>query len=129
MYDETDDLNACFNYNIIINFDYVGFQVIEAPLYKFLMDEVKPKVSIGLLGGSDLTKVIEQMGGDHGMTQMLILYIQLTCKQIYLMFNFFNFFKTFPALKDFDFVFSENGVVAFKNGEEIGREVRPETNM
>ncbi|XP_034248528.1 phosphomannomutase [Thrips palmi] len=66
-------------------------KVIEAPFYRFLMDEVKPKLCIGLVGGSDLSKVTEQMGGDH-------------------------------TLKEFDFVFSENGVVAFKNGTEIGRE-------
>lgn len=66
-------------------------KVIEAPLFRFLMEEVKPKFCIGLVGGSDLTKVAEQMGGDL-------------------------------ALNEFDFVFSENGVVASKNGREIGRE-------
>lgn len=33
------------------------------------MEEVKPKFSIGLVGGSDISKVTEQMGGDHGKIQ------------------------------------------------------------
>lgn len=44
----------------------------------------------GIVGGSDLPKMQEQMGGDD-VTQM------------------------------YDYVFSENGLVAFKTGKEIGR--------
>ena len=55
-----------------------------------LLEKLKgPKVAIGLVSGSDLVKVSEQMGKD--------------------------------CLSEFDFVFPENGLVAYKNGVEIGR--------
>lgn len=66
-------------------------KVVEPNIYKFLMEEVKPKCCIGLVGGSDQSKIAEQMGGDH-------------------------------CLKEFDFVFSENGLLAVKNGAEIGKQ-------
>ncbi|KAK3911951.1 Phosphomannomutase [Frankliniella fusca] len=66
-------------------------KVIDAEIYKFLMEEVKPKCCIGLVGGSDQSKIVEQMGGNH-------------------------------CLQEFDFVFSENGILAVKNGTEIGRQ-------
>jgi len=31
------------------------------------MTEVKPKILIGLVGGSDLGKILEQMGGSKGL--------------------------------------------------------------
>ena len=62
-----------------------------APITLLLLEKLKgPKVSIGLVSGSDLVKVSEQMGKD--------------------------------CLSEFDFVFPENGLVAYKNGVEIGRE-------
>lgn len=66
-------------------------KVVEQHIYDFLMEEVKPHSHIGLVGGSDLVKMAEQMGGDK-------------------------------FLKEFDYVFSENGLLAFKNGTEIGKQ-------
>jgi len=81
--------------DVILLFDVDGTltkprQVIDPDMYSFLMNEVKPKVLVGLVGGSDLEKILEQMG-----TQ---------------------------ALGDFDFVFSENGLVAHEHGKAIGTE-------
>lgn len=33
---------------------------------EFLLTKVKPVATIGLVGGSDLTKIAEQMGGEDG---------------------------------------------------------------
>lgn len=32
----------------------------------FLLNKVKPRVTVGLVGGSDLSKIAEQMGGHDG---------------------------------------------------------------
>nr|CAG4636431.1 EOG090X0BFR [Eubosmina coregoni]SVE69999.1 EOG090X0BFR [Eubosmina coregoni] len=56
----------------------------------FLLNNVKPKATLGLVGGSDLNKIAEQMGG-------------------------------MDVLEKFDYVFAENGLVAYKNGKLIGR--------
>jgi len=47
--------------------------------------ELRQKVAVGVVGGSDLSKIQEQMGKD--------------------------------VLRNFDFVFSENGLMAYKDGE------------
>ena len=51
---------VCLLYDI-----HVSFQVVEQDIYKFLMSDVKCRASIGLVGGSDLQKMAEQMGGDQ----------------------------------------------------------------
>ncbi|XP_071106135.1 phosphomannomutase 2-like [Haliotis cracherodii] len=56
------------------------------------MENLKSKVVVGLVGGSDLSKITEQMGGSA------------------------------DVIKKFDYLFAENGLVAFKNGEQIGQE-------
>lgn len=57
----------------------------------FLLNKLKPEVTVGLVGGSDLAKIAEQMNG--------------------------------PDVVDkFDYVFSENGLVAHKNGKLIDRQ-------
>lgn len=49
---------------------------------------MRKHVSVGIVGGSDLVKILEQLGGDD-------------------------------ALNKYDYVFSENGLVAHKNGKLI----------
>lgn len=61
-------------------------QVISEHLKKFLLEEVKPRVSVGLVSGSDYAKISEQMAGEAVATQ-------------------------------FDYVFCENGVVQYRQGE------------
>ncbi|XP_077865212.1 phosphomannomutase 1-like [Saccoglossus kowalevskii] len=66
-------------------------QKIIAGMGDFLQD-LKKKVVVGLVGGSDFAKIAEQMGGGD--------YI----------------------LQNFDYVFTENGLVAYKDGKLIGKE-------
>jgi phosphomannomutase len=54
------------------------------------LKQLRGKVTIGIVGGSDLAKQVEQMGD--------------------------------TVLQDFDYVFSENGLVAFQEGKQIGEE-------
>lgn len=56
------------------------------------LKKLKSKVVIGLVGGSDAVKITEQMGGDLSI------------------------------IKEFDYFFCENGLVAYKNGEQIGEQ-------
>ena len=63
--------------------------VIKPEMKEFLL-KLKEKVVIGIVGGSDLPKMQEQMGGDD-VTQM------------------------------YDCVFSENGLVAYKEGKLYGK--------
>ena len=65
-------------------------QQIKPEMHDLLQNKLKPKVAIGLVSGSDLVKVSEQMGKD--------------------------------CINEFDFVFPENGLVAYENGVEIGRQ-------
>ncbi|XP_066934112.1 phosphomannomutase 2-like [Clytia hemisphaerica] len=60
-------------------------QVITSDMEDFIK-ELQKKVLVGIVGGSDLKKIKEQMAGEH-------------------------------CIKIFDYVFAENGLVAYKNGE------------
>ena len=65
-------------------------QEIKPEMRDLLLNKLKSKVSIGLVSGSDLIKVSEQMGSS--------------------------------CITEFDFVFPENGLVAYENGVEIAKE-------
>lgn len=54
------------------------------------LKKLKQKCIVGLVGGSDLSKIAEQMGRD--------------------------------VVNEYDYVFSENGLVAYKEGKQIGQE-------
>lgn len=76
--------------DILVLFDVDGTLtpsrlVIKSDMKQFLLD-FKKKAVIGIVGGSDLPKMQEQMGGDD-VTQM------------------------------YDYVFSENGLMAYKDGK------------
>jgi Eukaryotic phosphomannomutase len=57
---------------------------IEADFEKFMYDEIKPRATIGIVGGSDLEKMFEQLNGQR-------------------------------ILKEFDYIFPENGLVQIEN--------------
>uniref|UniRef100_A0A2I9LPG3 Phosphomannomutase n=1 Tax=Centruroides hentzi TaxID=88313 RepID=A0A2I9LPG3_9SCOR len=61
------------------------------PTMEAFLQKLKDKVVIGLVGGSDLCKIAEQMGG-------------------------------MDVIKKYEYVFAENGLVAYKNGELIAKE-------
>lgn len=54
------------------------------------LKKLKQKCIVGMVGGSDLSKIAEQMGSD--------------------------------VVHEYDYVFSENGLVAYKEGKQIGQE-------
>lgn len=61
------------------------------PEMNAFLQRLRSKVSVGIVGGSDLSKQQEQMGAN--------------------------------ITNEVDYSFSENGLVAYKNGELIGKEV------
>jgi phosphomannomutase len=66
-------------------------QAITEELRQFLLEDVKPRVSIGLVSGSDYSKIVEQMNGEKITNQ-------------------------------FDYVFCENGLMQYRNGELISKQ-------
>ncbi|CAI9740427.1 phosphomannomutase-like [Octopus vulgaris] len=66
-------------------------QVISGEM-KESLKALQQKVAVGLVGGSDKAKIVEQMGSNS------------------------------DVIKEFDYFFSENGVIAYKNGDLIGEE-------
>ncbi len=81
---------------ILLLFDVDGTltparKVIESDIEEFLHKKVMPKVSVGIVSGSDLDKVQEQLGGAK-------------------------------ILKEFDYIFPENGLVFIERGVERSKE-------
>jgi len=82
---------------IVCLFDVDGtltapMKVIQPDVESFLLNEVKPKCTVGLVGGSDFKKIAYQMGGSD------------------------------EVLKKYDYVFAENGLVAYRDGKLLGSE-------
>jgi len=82
--------------DVLVLFDVDGTltaarQLIKPEMDDLLRNRLSKKVSVGLVSGSDLCKVAEQMGGPQ-------------------------------VVDNFDFVFPENGLVAYKQGKLIGKE-------
>lgn len=63
---------------------------IQADFEKFLYEQIKPLATIGIVGGSDLEKMFEQLNGTG-------------------------------ILKQFDYIFPENGLVQIESGVEVGK--------
>ena len=63
---------------------------------KAFMAELREKVPIGIVGGSDLEKIKEQLGSD--------------------------------CITEYDYVFAQNGLQAFKAGEKMAETVRRNTH-
>lgn len=81
---------------ILILFDVDGTltparKVIEPDFEDFLYSKIKPRATLGVVGGSDMMKVLEQLNGDR-------------------------------VLKEFDYVFPENGLVHIEKGVEVGKQ-------
>ncbi|XP_015364627.1 PREDICTED: phosphomannomutase 1 [Diuraphis noxia] len=67
-------------------------QPIDPSVRTYMIEELKKKTFIGLVSGSDISKIDEQLGGPEYTAQ-------------------------------FDYVFAENGLVAFKNGAVLKKQV------
>lgn len=77
-------------------------QKVTGEMRSFLR-ELRKRVPIAIVGGSDLSKIKEQMGADG------TAYGSLTFTR--------SFSHTRPVLENADYVFSENGLEAYKHGE------------
>lgn len=81
---------------ILLLFDVDGTltparKTIEADFEEFLYTKVKPRATIGVVGGSDYAKIIEQLNGER-------------------------------VLREFDYVFPENGLVHIEKGVEVSKQ-------
>ena len=81
--------------NTILLFDVDGTlmpsrQVISDEMWAFLKDLKSKGIKLAIVGGSDFSKILEQLGGNKA-----------------------ELFETF------EYIFSENGLVGFKNGVEL----------
>lgn len=86
------------------------------------MQNLNKKVVVGLVGGSDLSKISEQML-INGIDGNLVLVINIA---VIIDINTFFYLISkcsILVIKRYDYVFSENGLVAHKNGELLSREV------
>jgi phosphomannomutase len=79
-------------------------------------------VTVGVVGGSDLVKITEQLGksGREHATRRHAPS-QVPCFFLCMSNNGIGCFSA--VLTDYDYVFSENGLVAHKNGELIRTQV------
>ena len=73
-----------------------------------LLKELRKKVVIGCVGGSDFKKISEQLsvGGKNSEFKLIIHCVQES-----------NF--SFLVIHDFDYTFAENGLTAYKCGKEL----------
>lgn len=96
-----------FQNDILVLFDVDGTltpsrQSIEDEVYKFL-ERLKTKVSVGLVGGSDIHKISHQM-----LPQNMLLTPGLDPIR--------------HCIESFEYVFAENGLVAYKNAKLIKKQ-------
>ncbi|PKU82013.1 Phosphomannomutase [Dendrobium catenatum] len=85
---------------LIVLFDVDGTltaprKAITPKMLQFMQD-LRKVVTVGVVGGSDLVKISEQLGKSD-----------TSCCAV---------------ISDYDYVFAENGLVAYKNGELIGKQ-------
>jgi len=73
-----------------------------------LLQELRHKVAIGFVGGSDLVKQQEQLGST-GSSGMICLYI---------------YANICVVLDMFDYCFAENGLTAYRQGIPLPAQVR-----
>ena len=61
----------------LLNFKFWFFldprQRIKTDMEEF-MAKLKQKVTVGLVGGSDLVKILEQLGGEHALKNVFFLF-------------------------------------------------------
>ena len=100
---------------------------------KEFLQKLRKRVVIGIVGGSDMVKQVEQMGGEDGgkrqqqgggIVQLMILFSVIQhCGFLTFLYSLvFLYFSIVTQL--YDYVFPENGLIAFKDGKEIGRQVQ-----
>ena len=73
------------------------------------LQEVRKKCLIGLVGGSDIVKIAEQIGGTQGEGFQKKWILRKCLVDL--------------AIAKYDYVFAENGLVGYKNGVQFFEEV------
>lgn len=102
----------------------VCFQRVTPDMAEFL-EQLRTRVRVGVVGGSDLSKIKEQLGDDGETHTSVPLYctsypsILQACRQFDSLF-----FCLCAVIQKVDYVFAENGLVAYKNGELLSVQVR-----
>jgi phosphomannomutase-like protein len=99
-----------------------------SPEMKDLLRKLREQYVVAIVGGSDFKKQIEQLGdggawGHFGPTCGEVydqLYGPLYALPVFLLFSLFS---SISVLGEFDYVFSQNGLEAYKAGVEIHRQV------
>ncbi|KAK2970264.1 hypothetical protein RJ640_000823, partial [Escallonia rubra] len=81
---------------------------VVTPHMQQFMHELRKVVTVGVVGGSDLVKISEQLG----KTAAYILFHYLKLNRLP--------YPVYTVINDFDYVFAENGLVAYKDGKLIG---------
>lgn len=107
------ELSDCYNV-------CVYFQRVTPDMAEFL-EELRTRVRVGLVGGSDLCKIKEQLGDDGEAhtsypSQLSIPQARHQCESL--------FFCLCAVIQKVDYVFAENGLVAYKNGQLLSVQVR-----
>ena len=97
---------------------------------------VEQVITVGVVGGSDLIKIKEQLG-KTGIVEFSAYPLKFKLRYILITRKWFSFFflsKVYVTIansqvslcaadQDYDYVFSENGLVAHKEGKLIGNQV------
>ncbi|KAK1283193.1 hypothetical protein QJS10_CPB21g00513 [Acorus calamus] len=91
-------------------------KVVTPEMLKF-MQKLREVVTVGVVGGSDLVKISEQLGSAGFSFLPFTSSCNLTCTET--LSNSFDLFICFAVINDYDYVFSENGLVAHKDGKLI----------
>jgi phosphomannomutase len=75
----TNNSNQCLRGSVICLFDVDGTitdprQRIKTDMEEFIA-KLKQKVTVGLVGGSDLVKILEQLGGEEALKNVFWFFI------------------------------------------------------
>ena len=79
-----------------------------------LLREARQKADIAVVGGSDLTKIIEQLGE--------LSLCKLYHYGVYYYISYMNYKTSLSVQQDYDYVFSENGLVGYHGVEPLPAE-------
>lgn len=102
----------------------VCVQRVTPDMAEFL-EKLRSRVRVGVVGGSDLTKIQEQLG-DDGETRTSVpvwsnvWYHNMSPSKCVISLTLF----VCAVIQKVDYVFAENGLVAYKNGKLHSVQVR-----
>lgn len=102
------------------------FQCVTPGMAEFL-ENLRTQVRVGVVGGSDLSKIKEQLGDDGERHTHLYLccrlLIYLLLKNVFRLSLCSSLLSVYIVIQKVDYVFAENGLVAYKNGQLLSIQV------